>query len=99
MIDVHAGAEKLAVAGDSAHRDAAEVDAVVPLDATDQARLAALAFCSPVRSRHLECRIGGFRARAGEEHAIQALWHLFHDAIGKLERERMAELERRRVVQ
>ena len=92
-------AERLAVADDAADRDAAEVDAVIALLAADQARLRALALRAPVRARHLERRVGGLGARAGEEHVVEAGGRELLDLVRELERQRVAELERRRVVE
>jgi hypothetical protein len=88
-------AKHLAIAHHAADRDATEVHAVVALLAADEARLCPKPFGAPVGACHLERGVGGFRAGAGEEHAVQSLGHAFSDAIGQLERQRVAELEGR----
>ncbi|MNS98125.1 hypothetical protein D3C72_1324820 [compost metagenome] len=99
VVGLDALAEQLAVGRDAAHRDAAVVHAVVALLAADQARLAGLALGAPVGARHLQRGVGGFGARAGEEHVVQAGGRQFLDLVGQLERERVAELEGGRVVE
>ena len=94
VVGLDALAEGLAVAHHAAHRDAAEVHTVVALLAADQARLARLALGAPVGARHLERCVGRFRAGAGEKHPVQPGRHVPDDAIGQLERQRVAELER-----
>ena len=79
-------AERLAVADDAADGDAAEVDAVIALLAADQARLRALALRTPVRARHLERRVRGLGARAGEEHVVEARGRELLDLVRERER-------------
>lgn len=98
-VGVEALAEQLAVRPDPADRDTAEVHAVITLLAADQARLRALALRAPVRAGQLQRGVGRFRARPREEHVVEAGRRQFLDLVGELERFRMAELERRRVVE
>ena len=92
-------AEELAVLDDAAHRDAAEADAVIAALAADQARLAALALHVPIGQRHLEGRIHGLGARVAEEDVVQVARGELGEARGEGEAARMAELERRRIVE
>ncbi len=99
VVRLGAGAEHLAVAGDAADRDAAEVHAVIALLAADQAGFARLAFGAPVGARHLQRGVRRFRAGAGEEHVVEARRRQCLDLVGQFERQRVAELEGRRVIQ
>ena len=92
-------AEHLAVRDDATDGDAAEVNAVVALLAADEPGLRALTLRAPVRARHLERRVRGFRARANEEHVIESGRRELLDLVRERERARMTELERGRVVE
>ena len=56
------GAEPLAVGDHAAHRDAAEVHAVIAALAADQAGAAGLAIGAVIGQRDLQRRVGGFGA-------------------------------------
>ena len=99
VIGLDALAKVLAVAQDAAHRNATEVHAVVALEPPDQAGLARLAAHAPVSTGHLQGGVGRLGAGAGEEHAVEAGGHALHDLVGQLERQRVGEVERGRVVQ
>ena len=94
----HHGAEALAVAGDAADRDAAEVDAVVAALAADQPRALAFAAGAVVGDRHLQRGVDGLRARVGEEHLVEAGGSELDELLGELEGLRVRHVERRREV-
>ncbi len=82
VVRLGAGAERLAVAGDAADRDTAEVNAVVALFPADKAGFARLAFGAPVSARHFQRCVRRFRAGAGEEHVIQPRRRQRFDFVG-----------------
>ncbi len=92
------GAEALAVAGDAADRDAAEVDAVVAALAADETRALALAAGAVIGDRHLERGVDRLRARVGEEHLVETSGGELDQLLGQLERLRVRHVERRREV-
>ena len=60
VVGLDALTKELAVGHQPAHRDAAEVDAVVALDAADEPGLAGLALVAPVSACHLQRSVGSF---------------------------------------
>ena len=92
-------AEHLAVVDDAADRGAAEADAVIAALAADQAGARAFAADVVIGQRDLQRGVGGFRAGIAEEHVFEPGRRQFGDAARQFERLRMAELERRRVIQ
>nr|GEU28076.1 hypothetical protein [Tanacetum cinerariifolium] len=86
-------AVRLAVAGDAAHRDAAEAHPVVAPFAADQARAASLAARAVVRERHLERGVHGLGTGVGIEHVAEAVVGVVHQLVGQLEGGRVAHLE------
>ena len=99
MVGINALAEHLAVAADTAHRNAAEVHAMIAFFTTDQQALARLAAQTPIRARNFQRCIGRFRAGTGEKHPIQTGGHVFDDFVGQRKRSVVAELEGRRIIQ
>ncbi|MNZ73094.1 hypothetical protein D3C78_914950 [compost metagenome] len=99
VVDVHQLAEHLAVAADAAQRGAGDVDAVVATGAADQLGLRRLAFQAPVGAGHLDRGVGALRTGAGEEHVVEAAGGELGDLVGQLERQRVAVLEARGVVE
>ena len=98
VVRFHSLAEQLAVAHDATHRNAAEVHAVVTLHPPDQPGFVPCPG-TPIGAGHFQGRVGRLRARSGEEHMAQPCWHALHNLVGQLERQRVAELERRGIVQ
>jgi hypothetical protein len=92
-------AEHLAVGHDAAHRDAAEIDAVIAALAADQAGAGALAAGTVIGNCHLQRRVGRFGTRIGEEHMLHALRSDVDQPVGQLEHDGMAHLEGRRIVE
>ena len=100
MIDAaQRGAEHLAVRHDPAHRNAAEADAVIAALAPDQAHARGLAAHVVVGERDLERGVDRLRARIAEEHVIEIAGRERRDAARELERLRVRELERRRIIE
>ena len=58
VICIHCLAEQLAVGADATDRNAAEIDPVVALGATDQFGLGGLTFLAPVGAGHLQGGVG-----------------------------------------
>ena len=77
--------EGLAVADDAAHRDAAEVDAVVAALAADQPGARAFAARAVVGDGDLQRRVHRLGAGVGEEHLVQPAGRELHEALGQLE--------------
>ncbi len=92
-------AEQLAVVDDAADRDAAEADAVIAALAADQARARAFAAHRLIGERDLERGVDRLRAGIAEEHVVEVAGRERRDAVRELERLRMGELERRRIVE
>ena len=99
MVGIHRRPEQFAVETDAANGDAAEIDAVIALVAADEAGFAGMAFERPIGAGDLQCRINSFRPGIGEENMIEPGGSELHQAVGQLERQRMAELESRRIIQ
>ena len=59
MVRFHGLTEDLAVATDPTDGDAAEVDAVIALLASDEAGLRRFAFGTPISARHFQRGVGG----------------------------------------
>jgi len=93
------GAEHLAVADDAAHRDAAEVDAVVTALPPDQPRARAFAARPVVGDGHLQRRVHRLRSGIGEEHLVQARRRELNEPLGQLEGLRVRHVEGRCVVE
>src|SRR6185295_13227297 len=72
---------------------AAEVDAVITALAADEAEALRFAARAVVGERDLERGIDRLGARVGEEHAREARRSDARQALGELERDRMAHLE------
>jgi hypothetical protein len=92
-------AEEFPVADDAADRDAAEADAVVAALAPDQAGARAFAADVVVGEGDLQRGVDRFRSGVAEEHVIEVGRRQRRDPARQLERLRMRELERRRVVE
>ena len=99
VVGVHQLAVHLTVATDAAQRGAGDVDAVVATGTTDETSLGGLAFEAPVGLGHLHRGVGALGAGAGEEHVVEVARHQVGDLLGQFERQRMAELEARRIVE
>ncbi len=93
------GREGLAVGADAADRHAPKANAVIAALAADHAGALALATGAVIRQCDLQRGVDRFRARIGEEDAVQPGRHDGGYLGGGLEGERVAHLERRRVVQ
>ena len=93
------GAEHLAVVHDAADRDAAEVDAVIAAFAPDQPGPRALAPRPVIGDGEFQRRFHAFRAGVGVEHMLDALGRDIDQAVGKLERDGVAHLEGRGIVE
>ena len=94
VISLYTLTKKLAVGGDATDGNAAEIDAVVALHATDKAGFCGLPLQSPVGSGHFQggiCRLG---ARVGKENIIEISGHEFLHPVGQFESLWVAELER-----
>src|SRR5258708_24142267 len=91
--------EELAVVDEAADGDAAEADPVIAALAADQAGAGALAACVMVRKRDLERSVDRLRAGIAEEHMVEIAGRQRRNAACELEGIRMAELERRCVVE
>ena len=90
-----AGAEKLAIRAEAAHRDAAEVDAVVAALAPDEPEASVVAARAVIGERDLERAVDRLRTGVREKHALEALRRDRREPLGKIEGERMTHLERR----
>jgi len=99
VVGVHHLAEHLAVAADAAEAGAGDVHAVVTAGAADELALARLTFQAPVGAGHFHCRVGALGAGAGEEYMVEVAGHQRGNLFGQAERQRVAVLEARRVVQ
>ena len=99
VVGVHQLAVHLAVTADAAEGGAGDVDAVVATGTTDEAGLGRLAFQAPVGLGHLHRGVGALGAGTGEEHVIELARHQVGDLLGQLERQWMAVLEARRIVE
>ena len=100
MIDAgQQGGEGAAVGDHAADRGAAEADAVIAALAADQAGAARLAVGAMIGERDLQRGIDRLGAGVGEEDAVEALRRDLGEALGEIEGERMAHLERRREIQ
>jgi hypothetical protein len=84
---------------DPADGNAAESHAVIGAFAADEAHPRSLAVRAMVGERDLERRIDGFGPGIAEEHVVEALRRQRRHAIGAFERDRMAQLEGRRIVE
>ena len=93
------GAEPLAVGDHAAHRDAAEVHAVIAALAADQAGAAGLAVGAVIGQRDLQRRVGGLGSGVAEEGVVQIAGRHGGEARGQFEHLGMTELEGRREVQ
>src|SRR3546814_5108913 len=93
----HAKAEHVTVAHHAADRPASEIDAMIALLAADDPQALALAAAAMVLDRHLDRALDGFRPRADEKDAVDALGHQLGDLASQLETARGAELEGGRV--
>src|SRR4051812_41394542 len=91
--------ESGAVVLDSTHRNAAEIYAVIAALATDQPHPFGLAASDMVGPADLERRLGGLAARIDEEGLVEAGRKHGLQRLGGPERERVAHLERRRIVE
>ena len=92
-------AEEFSVGDDAADRDAAEADAVIAALAPDQARARAFAAHVVIGERDLERGIDRLRARIAEEDVVEIAGRERGHAARQLERLRVRELERRRIVE
>ena len=93
------GRERAAVVDHAADRHAAEADAVIAALAADQARARRLSGGALIGERDLQRGVDRFRARIGEEDAIEPLRRDLGKPLGEIERDRMAHLERRREIE
>jgi len=90
---------RLAVVGDAAGRDAAEIHAVIGALTSNQPKAAALPALLGIGARDLECCVRRFRSRIDEEDVIQAFGRQSGNSLRQFEGSGMAELERRREVE
>ena len=88
-------AEHLAVAGNAADRDAAEVDAVVAALAADQPGALAFAARAVVGDGHLQRGFHRLGTRVGEEHLVHAGGRQLGHLVGQFEGLRVRHLEGR----
>ncbi len=93
------GTEGGAVVGDSADRDAAEIDPVIAALAPDQPDALGLAAGDVVGARDLERGVGRLAARIDEEDVAHAVGKDGRERLRRLERERVPHLERRGVIE
>ena len=93
------GAVDLAVGRNAAHAHAAEVDAVVAALAADEDVAVAFAARPVVGQRHLQGRVGRFRAGVAEQHLVQVAGRHGRDHLGGTEGLVVADAEGGRVVQ
>src|SRR5205814_5353453 len=91
----NAGAEVLAVMGEAADRDAAEIYAVVTALAANEPEALRLAARTVIGERDLEGAVDRLGTRVGEEDALEALRRNGGQPVSELERDRMAHLEGR----
>ncbi len=100
VVDAREEREHPAVVDEPPDRDAAEADAVIAALAPDHPGPGALADGALVGERDLERGIDRFRARAGEEHPVERAGRRDGgETLGELEGDRVAHLERGRVVE
>ncbi|CCF20123.1 protein of unknown function [Pseudorhizobium banfieldiae] len=92
-------AEHLTVGDDAADGDAAEVDAVIAALAAYQAEARTVALHAMIGEGDLESGVDRLGAGIGVEDVVQAFRCDVHQAIGKLEGLRMAELEGGSIIQ
>ena len=92
-------AEEFAIVDDAADRNAAEADAVIAALAADQPGARALAAHVMVRERDFERGVDRFGSGIAEKHPVEPGRRQRRDPVRQLERLRMGELERRRVVE
>ena len=92
-------AEMLAVGDDAADRNAAEADAVIATLAADQPGAGGLATDIMIGERDLERGVDCFRAGVAEEHTVEIGGRQRRDPARQLERFRVRELERWRVIE
>ena len=88
-----------AIVGDAADGNAAEVHAMIPALAADQAETPALPGAHLVGARDLQRRIRGFRSRIDEEDMVHAVGRQRRDPLCERKGRRMGELERRREIE
>jgi hypothetical protein len=91
--------ELLAVAADTAHRHAAEIDPVIAALAADEARARPLPDGALIGERNLERGFDRFRAGIGEKDVVDALRHVGDEARRELEDPGVPHLEGRRIVE
>jgi len=92
------GAEHLAVGDDAAHRDAAEVDAVITALAADELRACGFASDAVVSQCDLQRSVDGLGARVREEHVIETRRRDLDHGVGEREGRWVPHLEGRCVV-
>ena len=92
------GRELAAVRLDAADGDAAEAHAMVAARPSDEPHALRLTLGLPVGEGDLERRIDGLGARVAEENVFEVGGEHRGELLRELERQRMAHLERRRVV-
>ena len=92
-------AKGFAVAGHATHRYAAKVHTVVAFFAADKAGFAAHALGSPISAGHFQRGVCGLRARACEEHIVEAIRGEGFQAVGQFKGLGMAVLKRGGVIQ
>jgi hypothetical protein len=85
--------------GNSADRDAAEIDPVIAALAADQPHPVGLAVGDVERARHLQRGVGGLAPRIDEEAAFEAVGKNGCERLGRREGERVPHLERRRIIE
>ncbi len=100
MIDARKMRRELpAVVDDAADRHAAETDPMIAALAADQAGARRLAGGTVIGQRDLQRGIDRLRTGIGEEDAVEPLGRDRRQLLGEIERDRMAHLERRRIIQ
>src|SRR6476661_5993627 len=99
MADVRQRGKAAAVIFDTADRNAAEADTVVAATAADQTISLRKAFRPLISERDLQCAVDRLRPGIGEENAVERRRKEGLEAFGELERKRMTELERGRIVE
>ncbi|MNS31307.1 hypothetical protein D3C72_633590 [compost metagenome] len=99
VVDIQQLTEQLAVAVDATEAGTGDVHAVVATGTADDLGLGRLAFQAPVGTHHLQRGVGTLGTGVGIEHMVQVARGQLGDLLGQLERQRVAELEGRGVVQ
>ncbi|MNN33748.1 hypothetical protein D3C81_1475180 [compost metagenome] len=99
VIDVEQLAEQLAVAVDATQAGTGDVHSVIATGTADQLGLGGLAFQAPVGTDHLDRSVSALGTGVGIEDVIEVARGQVGDLLGQLERQRVTELEGRRIIE